>query len=149
MSGPAPRPLTEPELRQILQEGRFGTLASVRGTGHPHLSTVLYDWSPDENLLRVSTTEGRLKPRHFRADPHAALHVRRDDFAFAVAEGDAEVTGPSERPGDAVGRELLSVARNFVDADGEEAFLAEMVAERRVVIRIRVTRLYGTALDVA
>ncbi|MET9494419.1 TIGR03618 family F420-dependent PPOX class oxidoreductase [Streptomyces sp. NPDC006552] len=147
MSGPAPRSLTEPELRQILEDGRFATLASVRRTGHPHLSTVLYHWSPADALVRVSTTEGRLKPRQYRADPHAALHVRRDDFTFAVAEGEAEVTEPSTAPGDAVGRELLAVAREFVRAGAEEEFFAEMVAERRVVIRIKVARLYGTALD--
>ncbi|MFJ8827359.1 TIGR03618 family F420-dependent PPOX class oxidoreductase [Streptomyces sp. NPDC102467] len=148
MSGPAPRPLTQPELQQILEEGKFGILASVRSTGHPHLATVLYDWSPDRRVLRISTTEGRLKPRQYRADPHAALHVRRDDFAFAVAEGEAEVVGPSVEPGDAAGRELLDVAREFVDEGAEDAFFAEMVAERRVVIRINVARLYGTVLDV-
>ncbi|MFI7342351.1 TIGR03618 family F420-dependent PPOX class oxidoreductase [Streptomyces sp. NPDC050085] len=148
MSGPAPRSLTESELQLILEEGTFGTLASVRATGHPHLATVLYRWSPDERTLRISTTEGRLKPGHFRADPHAALHVRRDDFAFAVAEGEAEVSAPSAEPGDAVGRELLAMAGEFVPEGGEEAFLAEMVDERRVVIRIKVARLYGTALDV-
>ncbi|MEU6845962.1 TIGR03618 family F420-dependent PPOX class oxidoreductase [Streptomyces sp. NPDC046716] len=147
MAGPAPRSLTDAELRKILEEGRFGVLASVRGTGHPHLSTVLYHWSPDERVLRVSTTEGRLKPRQFRADPHAALHVRQGDFAFAVAEGEAQVTEPSGTPGDAVGRELLEVAREFVKEGEEEAFFAEMVDERRVVIRIGVARLYGTALD--
>ncbi|MFI0241947.1 TIGR03618 family F420-dependent PPOX class oxidoreductase [Streptomyces sp. NPDC016845] len=147
MPGPAPRSLTEPELSKILEDGRFGTLASVRSTGHPHLSTVLYHWSSAERLLRVSTTQDRLKPRHYRADPHAALHVGRDDFTFAVAEGEAEVTPPSTSPGDAVGSELLAVARQFVADGAEEEFYAEMVAERRVVIRIKVTRLYGTALD--
>ncbi|MFD8571040.1 TIGR03618 family F420-dependent PPOX class oxidoreductase [Streptomyces sp. NPDC059639] len=147
MAGPAPRSLTALELQKILDEGTFGTLASVRGTGHPHLSTVLYHWNASESLLRISTTEGRLKPRQFRADPHAALHVRRDDLAFAVAEGEAEVTAPSSAAGDAVGRELLRVSRDFVETGGEEAFFAEMVDERRVIIRIKVTRLYGTALE--
>ncbi|WP_372343784.1 TIGR03618 family F420-dependent PPOX class oxidoreductase [Streptomyces sp. KL116D] len=149
MAGPAPRSLSEQELQQILKEGKFGVLASVRATGHPHLSTVLYHWSQGDRTLRISTTEDRLKPRQFRADPHAALHVRRDDWAFAVAEGEAEVTAPTVEAGDAVGRELLDMAREFVDEGAEDAFLAEAVAERRVVIRIKVTRLYGTALDVA
>ncbi|MBO1337482.1 TIGR03618 family F420-dependent PPOX class oxidoreductase [Streptomyces sp. VRA16 Mangrove soil] len=148
MSGPAPRVLTDPELQQILEEGKFGILASVRRSGHPHLSTVLYRWDSAERVLRVSTTADRLKPRHFRADPHAALHVRRDDFAYAVVEGEAEVSAPTVEPGDAVGLELLAMAREFVPAGGEEAFLAEVVEERRVVLRIKAARLYGTALDV-
>lgn len=32
--------------------------------------------------------------------------------------------------------------------EDEGAFLEQMVAERRVVIRLKVNRLYGTALDV-
>ncbi|MEV5607820.1 TIGR03618 family F420-dependent PPOX class oxidoreductase [Streptomyces sp. NPDC052225] len=148
MAGAAPRSLTEPELQEILEEGKFGVLASVRATGHPHLTTVLYHWIPDERMLRISTTRGRLKPRHYRADPHAALHVRRDDFAFAVAEGEAEVSAPSAEPGDAVGLELLGMAREFVPEGGEEEFLAEVAAEERVVVRLKVARLYGTALDV-
>ncbi|WP_338697933.1 TIGR03618 family F420-dependent PPOX class oxidoreductase [Streptomyces sp. Q6] len=148
MAGAPPRSLTESELQQILEEGNFGVLASVRATGHPHLTTVLYHWSPEERMLRISTTEGRLKPRHYRADPHAALHVRRDDFAFAVAEGEVEVTDPTAEPGDAVGRELLAMAGDFPSEADEKAFLAEVVAERRVVVRIKVARLYGTALDI-
>ncbi|MBI0377346.1 PPOX class F420-dependent oxidoreductase, partial [Streptomyces albiflaviniger] len=51
-------------------------------------------------------------------------------------------------PGDAVGRELLSMTPGFADPHDETAFLEQLVADRRVVIRIRVSRLYGTALDV-
>lgn len=36
----------------------------------------------------------------------------------------------------------------FEDKEEEAAFLEQVVADRRVVIRIRVSRLYGTSLDV-
>ncbi|MEU3192710.1 TIGR03618 family F420-dependent PPOX class oxidoreductase [Streptomyces sp. NPDC006992] len=148
MPGPAPRPLTDSELEQLLSEQQFGTLASVRSSGHPHLTTVLYRWDAAARVLRISTTRDRLKPRHFRADPHAALHVSRDVWTFAVAEGEAEVSEPTADPGDAVGRELAAMAGGFATPEDEERFLAEAVQERRVVIRLRVSRLYGTALDV-
>lgn len=123
-------------------------LASVRGTGHPHLSTVLYRWDSSERVLRVSTTADRLKARQLRRDPHASLHVNGGDvWSFAVAEGEAEVSEPTLVPGDAIGRELLSLTPGFDDPAAENAFLAQAVAEHRVVIRIRVSRLYGTALD--
>lgn len=51
-------------------------------------------------------------------------------------------------PGDAIERELLALMSGFEDPADETAFLEQMVANRRVVIRIRVSRLYGTALDV-
>ncbi|MFE9783130.1 pyridoxamine 5'-phosphate oxidase family protein [Streptomyces sp. NPDC005775] len=148
-AGPAPRVLTEPELSRLLGEQQFGVLASVRRTGHPHLTTVLYSWDAEERVVRVSSTADRLKPRQLRTDPHAALHVRGpDEFSFAVAEGEAEVSAPAAAPGDAVSRELLSLTPGFEDPAEEAAFLAQVVADRRVVIRIRVSRLYGTALDI-
>ncbi|MBO8185417.1 TIGR03618 family F420-dependent PPOX class oxidoreductase [Streptomyces spirodelae] len=148
MPGPAPRPLTESELHRLLAEQQFGVLASVRKTGHPHLTTVLYRWDESARVLRISTTRSRLKPRHYRADPHAALHVSRDVWTFAVAEGEAEVSEPTTVPGDAVGRELAAIAGGFASAADEDAFLAEAVEEERVVLRIHVSRLYGTTLDI-
>ncbi|MFD7716060.1 pyridoxamine 5'-phosphate oxidase family protein [Streptomyces sp. NPDC059814] len=148
-AGPAPRVLTDTELSRLLGEQRFGALASVRRTGHPHLTTVLYAWDADARVVRVSSTADRLKPRHLRADPHAALHVGGPDvFSFAVAEGAAEVSEPAAVPGDAVSRELLAMTPGFEDPAEEAAFLAQVVTDRRVVIRLRVSRLYGTALDV-
>ncbi|MFD0023392.1 TIGR03618 family F420-dependent PPOX class oxidoreductase [Streptomyces sp. NPDC058382] len=147
-TGPGPRVLTDAELSRLLQEQRFGVLASVRRTGHPHLTTVHYTWDPEERVVRVSSTADRLKPRQLRTDPHAALHVDGPDvFSFAVAEGEAEVSAPATEPGDAVSRELLSMAPDFADPAEQAAFLDQMVADRRVVIRLRVSRLYGTALD--
>ncbi|MFJ4837982.1 TIGR03618 family F420-dependent PPOX class oxidoreductase [Streptomyces sp. NPDC088746] len=148
-SGPAPRTLTDRALSRILQEQQFGVLAAVRSTGHPHLSTVLYRWDADERVLRVSSTEGRLKTRVLRRNSHASLHVDGGDvWSFAVAEGLAEVSEPTVAAGDAVGRELASLAPGFDDPADERAFLEQAVAEHRVVIRLRVSRLYGAALDV-
>ncbi|MEU0299166.1 TIGR03618 family F420-dependent PPOX class oxidoreductase [Streptomyces sp. NPDC006175] len=133
----------------MLQEQQFGVLAAVRSTGHPHPSTVLYRWDAEERVVRVSSTEGRLKTRVLRRNPHASLHVDGGDvWSFAVAEGLAEVSEPTVAAGDAVGRELLSLAPAFDDPADERLFLEQAVAEHRVVIRLRVSRLYGAALDV-
>ncbi|MEU9443872.1 PPOX class F420-dependent oxidoreductase [Streptomyces sp. NPDC048304] len=147
--GPAPRPLSDQALSELLARQRFGTLATVKRSGHPHLTTMLYAWDPEARVVRLSTTADRVKAAHLRRDPRAALHVRGDDvWSFAVAEGSAEVSEVTTGPGDAVGRELLAMIPPPARPDDEEAFLAQQVAERRVVIRLRVDRLYGTALDV-
>ncbi|MEU5876646.1 TIGR03618 family F420-dependent PPOX class oxidoreductase [Spirillospora sp. NPDC047279] len=119
-SGPAPRVLTDRELVDLLAGQRFGALAAVKKDGHPHLSTVLYEWDPEERTVRISSTEDRLKVRQLRNDPRTALHVNGGNvWSFAVAEGDAEIVpAPEAGPG-------------------------------RVWITIKVSRLYGTALDVA
>ncbi|WP_409182916.1 hypothetical protein F9C11_00100 [Amycolatopsis sp. VS8301801F10] len=96
-------------------------------------------------MLRLSTTADRSKVGHLRRNPRATLHVQGGDvWSFAVAEGQAEVSAVTEVPGDAVGRELLAM----LPGDARpEAFLKQQVEERRVVIRLPVERLYGTALD--
>ncbi|WP_311544417.1 pyridoxamine 5'-phosphate oxidase family protein [Streptomonospora wellingtoniae] len=141
--------LTEPELSSLLSRQRFGVLASVRVGGHPHLSTVVYSWDPDEGTVRVSSTADRLKVRQLRRNPRAALHTSPDPWSFAVAEGEAEVSEPARTPGDAVGLELLGLAPGAGPGPEERAaFLEQQVAESRVVVRLRVSRLYGTALEV-
>lgn len=150
---PAPRPgpsmLSEPELSQLLSGQRFGVLATVRSTGHPHLSTVVYDWSPAERIVRISSTPDRLKVRQLRRDPHAALHTGPDPWSFVVAEGEAEASEPTAAPGDAVGLELLALTPEAGSDAKRAEFLEQQVAESRVVIRLHVSRLYGTALDLA
>ncbi|UGQ11912.1 TIGR03618 family F420-dependent PPOX class oxidoreductase [Yinghuangia sp. ASG 101] len=148
---PGPRALGPDDVANLLGRQRFGVLATVKKSGHPHQSTVLYHWSPEERMIRISTTDGRLKTRQIRRDPRVSLHVNGPDvWSFGVAEGDAEVTAPTTEPGDAVGRETLDIFLGFEgpdDPDAQAAMLAQFVAEQRVVIRIPVTRLYGAALD--
>ncbi|TDD80995.1 pyridoxamine 5'-phosphate oxidase family protein, partial [Actinomadura rubrisoli] len=145
--GPGPKPITEEDLSAILGEQRFAVLATNKKNGHPHVSTVVYSWDPAERVVRVSTTAGRAKVAQLRGDPRAALHASSPDhLAFAVAEGTAELSEISEKPGDAAGLELLAMTPGFADPADERAFLKQMVKDRRLVIRLRVTRLYGTVL---
>jgi PPOX class probable F420-dependent enzyme len=144
---PAPRSLSDEALSDLLADQQFGALATVRRSGHPHLTTMLYSWDPQARIVRLSTTADRIKVKHVQRNPRAALHVQGGDvWSFAVAEGVAETSELTTVPGDAVGRELLTVTPTR--PEDEEAFLKQLVAERRLVIRLRVERLYGTALDV-
>ncbi|MEU3098822.1 pyridoxamine 5'-phosphate oxidase family protein [Streptomyces sp. NPDC006967] len=144
---PGPRPLSDEALSDLLGKQRFGTLATVKRSGH--LTTMVYSWDPDARIVRFSTTADRIKVVHLRHDPRAALHVQGGDvWSFAVAEGEAEASGITAVPGDAVGRELLGMIPESARPEDEDAFLEELVAERRMVIRLKVDRLYGTALDI-
>ena len=121
-AGPAPRVLTDGELVELLGAQQFGVLATVKRSGHPHLSTVLYQWDPVERIVSISTTEDRLKVRQIRNNPRVALHVTGPDiWSFAVAEGDAQLSEVTTQAG---------------------------TGERRLLINIPVSHLYGTALDV-
>jgi PPOX class probable F420-dependent enzyme len=147
--GPAPRSLSDEALSDLLARQQFGTLATVKQSGHPHLTTMLYSWDPEARIVRLSTTADRIKVKHLRRNPHAALHVRGEDvWSFAVAEGAAETSETTTVPGDAVGRELLAMFPSAAKPEDEDAFFEQQVAERRIVIRLTVERLYGTALDI-
>ena len=146
---PAPRLLSDAVLSDLLGAQRFGTLATVKRSGHPHLTTMLYSWDAESRTVRFSTTTDRVKVKHLRRSPRAALHVQGADvWSFAVAEGDAEVSDVTTAPGDTVGRELLAMIPAGAEPEDEGAFLRQLVDERRVVIRLKVDRLYGTALDI-
>ncbi|CCK24974.1 pyridoxamine 5'-phosphate oxidase [Streptomyces davaonensis JCM 4913] len=145
----APRSLSDEALSDLLGGRQFGTLASVKRSGHPHLTTMMYTWDPESRTARFSTTADRVKVGHLRRNPRAALHVQGGNvWSFAVAEGEAEVSEPTTVPGDEIGRELLGMIPQGARPEDEAAFLEQLVAERRVVIRLKVDRLYGTALDI-
>lgn len=147
--GPAPRVLADEALSTLLGEQQFGVLATNKRSGHPHLTTMLYNWDPAARIVRFSTTADRVKVKQLRNDPRAALHVSAaDHWSFAVAEGEAEISDVTTVPGDATGLELLGMLPADVRGDLGQAFFEQLVAERRVVIRLKVSRLYGTALDV-
>lgn len=146
---PGPRALSDEALSALLGARHFSTLATNTLSGRPHLTTMVHGWDPRERVVRFFTTDGRAKVRHLRRDPRAAVHVQGDDvWSFAVAEGEAEVSEVTTTPGDAVGREILAMLPEPMRPSDELAFLEQLVEERRVVIRLRADRLYGTALDV-
>ncbi|OEV10896.1 pyridoxamine 5'-phosphate oxidase family protein [Streptomyces nanshensis] len=148
---PGPRVLTDEALSELLGARHFSVLATNRRDGHPHLTTMVHGWDPQTRTVRFFTTADRVKAGHLRRDPRAAVHVQGDDvWSFAVAEGEAEVSEATAVPGDAVGREVLAMLPEPMRPapEDERAFLERLVEERRVVIRLRVRRLYGTALDV-
>lgn len=147
--GPAPRVLSDEALSGLLAQQQFGILATNKRSGHPHLTTMAYSWDPETRTVRFSTTADRIKVKHLRRDPRAALHVSGGDvWSFAVAEGEAEASEVTTVAGDAIGRELLAMVPAVAEPDDEQAFLEQLVAERRLVIRLKAHRLYGTALDI-
>lgn len=146
--GPGPIVPSRQSLIQLLHDHRMGVLATLKQNGYPHLATMAHAWSELEQIIRISSVVGRIKVRHLQHDPRAVFYVTSPDhMAFAVAEGDAEVSPPSVTPGDDIGHELLAMQAE-VPPEHEAAFLENMVTDRRLVIRLRVSRLYGGGLDV-
>jgi PPOX class probable F420-dependent enzyme len=146
-SGPPARVFTEAEIIEVISGNKLGILATVKRDGHPHLSNMIYTWDAGERALLMSTTATRIKVRHLKANPNAALHVPGPDFfTYVVAEGEAEVSEASTTPGDAVGQLLLPLSAEVTD-DNREAFFKQMVIDQRVLVTLRVSKLYGMTID--
>jgi PPOX class probable F420-dependent enzyme len=146
-AGPAPRVLTESEALDAVAAHQAAVLATVSSQGFPSMSNVFYAWDPVTRIARISTLSGRAKVGQLRRNPKCALHVSLGDFwTFVVAKGEADVSEPSTSPGDAVGLELLSIQPVYDTPSQRAAYLAQMVRDGRCVIRLKVTRVYGTSL---
>jgi PPOX class probable F420-dependent enzyme len=136
----------EQALLDLIAANNEAALAIVKSDGYPQLSNVYYLWDPAERIARISTQADRVKARVLRRDPHAALYVPGDNFySWAVAEGDVELSEVSTSPGDDPAQETLPIYEMIGRADDRDAVFAQMVEQQRLVIRLRVTRVYGIA----
>lgn len=137
--------MNENELEGLLRDSRHGVLVTLRRDGRPQLSNVLHTYDPATRLVRVSVTADRVKTRNLARDPRASYHVASNDFwSWAVADGTAELTPVAADPHDATVAELVDVYRatGGEHPDWDE-YRAAMVADRRLVVRLHVERVYG------
>ncbi len=97
----------------------------------------------------MTTTASRLKAKNLVRDPRCALHVGTDSFwAYAVANGEAEVSAAAHAPGDETCRELLPLYTALMGAPhDEDEFFAKMIVEGRLVVSFRYTRVHGVIVD--
>jgi PPOX class probable F420-dependent enzyme len=138
---------TNDALWSAITAGRDAVLSTVGTDGTPHMTNVYYlvdESATGERVIRVSTTSLRAQGRNVLARPQAALHVAGGDFFnFAVAQGDVSVA-QAQVVGDAATDELFDVHSRLQGRIPERPrFDEKMIADRRMVLRIAVTRVYG------
>lgn len=139
------RQVFDDKLLAVISGNSIGVLATIKRDGRPQLSNVLYHFDPRSLVLQVSITEPRAKTRNLRRDPRASILVSSDDgWAYAVAEGTAELTAPAAAPDDDAVEALVALYRSI---SGEHPDWGEyrrtMVADRRVVLTLPISHLYG------
>ncbi|WP_422773540.1 PPOX class F420-dependent oxidoreductase [Plantactinospora sp. WMMC1484] len=136
---------TEQALLGIIRDGALGVLATLKRDGRPQLSNVSYTYDPERRLIRVSVTGDRAKTANLRRDPRASFHVSTPDgWAYAVVEGVAELTPEAAEPTDPTVEELIDVYRAVRGEHPDwDDYRRAMVADRRLVLRLPVDRVYG------
>jgi PPOX class probable F420-dependent enzyme len=139
--------MTDHALLSLLASRTGGVLATLKRDGLPQLSNVSYTFDESTRLIRVSLTDDRAKTRNLRRDPRAVFHVTTEEFRpYVVAEGIAELTPVAADPHDATVEELAEIYRLVIGEHPDwDDFRAAMVKDRRLVLRLRVSRVYGTA----
>jgi PPOX class probable F420-dependent enzyme len=125
-------------------ERRNGVLVALKRDGRPQLSNIVYAVG-DDGVVRISITADRAKYANLVRDPRISLHISRDDFwGYVVLEGDAELSAVAEDPADATVDELVDLYRALAGEHSNwEEYRAAMVADRRLVVRLRPSRAYG------
>lgn len=139
------RRVFDDKLLALIADNSLGVLATIKRDGRPQLSNVTYHFDPRAAAIEVSVTEPRAKTRNLRRDPRASLLVSSEDgWAYAVAEGDALLSPPAADPGDETVEALITLYRNVAGEHPDwDDYRQAMVSERRVLLRLPISHLYG------
>ncbi len=140
--------MSEEALRNILAlPGRTGVLTTIKRDGRPQLSVVRHAYDTSTAMLSVSVTDDRAKTRNLRRDPRASYLVMGGTaWQYVVAEGTALLGEVTTDPGDAAADDLVDLYRTLVgEHEDWDEYRAAMVQQRRLVLRVRVERVYGMA----
>ena len=119
-------------------------LTTLRADGRPQLSNVVH-LVGDDDVIRISTTDARAKTANLRRRPWAALKVDGENFwSYAVLEGDVSLSSVAEQVDDAAVEELIGIYRGISGEHPDwDDYRRSMIADRRLVIRLRPTYAYG------
>ncbi|HPY26051.1 MAG: hypothetical protein QG655_2645 [Actinomycetota bacterium] len=139
------RRVFDDKLLALIADNSLGVLATLKRDGRPQLSNVTYHFDPRTMTIEVSITEPRAKTRNLRRDPRASLLVSSDDgWSYAVAEGDAALSPPAADPGDETVESLITLYRNVAGEHPDwDDYRRAMVTDRRVLLRMPISHLYG------
>src|SRR5829696_72518 len=123
---------------------RQGVLTTQKRDGRPQLSNISYHLG-DDDVVRISVTDGRAKTANLRRDSRASLHVTRDDFyAYVVLECDATLTPVAQSPDDPTVEQLVEYYRAVAgEHDDWDEYRRAMVADRRLMLELRPVHAYG------
>jgi PPOX class probable F420-dependent enzyme len=133
---------------EFVRPRHHGVLATIRANGRPQLSNILYHLG-DDDVARISVTDGRAKTANLRRDPRASLYVLGDSFwQYIVLEGTVDVSPVAAAPDDDTVEQLVAVYRAGTGQEHPDwdEFRAAMVADKRLILAFRPERAYGVGV---
>jgi len=139
------RHVFDDKLLAVIAGNSLGILATIKRDGRPQLSNVTYHFDPRTLTLEVSVQEPLAKTRNLRRDSRASILVSSEDgWSYAVAEGDAVLSPPAASPDDDTVESLIGLYRNVAGEHPDwDDYRQAMVTDRRVLLRLQISHLYG------
>lgn len=128
--------------RDFLRENHRAVLLTWHADGRPQMSPVLVGVDAEGRLV-ISSRETAVKVRNARRDPRVAVCVFTDGFfgQWIQVEGTTEIVSLPEA--------MEPLVTYYRDISGEhpdwDDYRRAMVDDARLVLRLRVNRLYGHA----
>lgn len=137
----------KPELLELFAHSHLAALVTLKHDGRPQISNISYWYDQQNQTFDVSITDGRAKTANMRRDPRVSLQVSsKDGWKYAVAEGEAELSAVATDPHDDTVEALISLFRNIQGEHSDwDEYRRVMVADKRLVLRIPITYVYGSA----
>ena len=125
------------EALAFIRSNHHAVMATTRADGRPAMSPIACDVDDDGRVV-VSTRETAMKVKHIERDPQVALCVLNDAFfgEWVQVEGTAEIVRLPEAM-DGLVEYYRRISGEHPDWDD---YRAAMVRDRRVLLRITVTR---------
>jgi PPOX class probable F420-dependent enzyme len=123
---------------EFIRSNHHGVMATTRADGRVAMSPITCNVDGAGRVV-VSTRETAMKVRHLEREPHVAVCVLNDAFfgEWVQVEGDAEIVHLPEAMEGLV-EYYRSISGEHPDWDD---YRAAMERERRVLVRIAVTRV--------
>ena len=126
------------------RDKRNGILIALKSDGRPQSSNIAFAVG-DDDVIRISVTDGRAKTANLRRDPRASLHINREDFwAYVVIDADVTMLPIAASPDDATADALVEYYRTVVgEHDDWAEYRQAMVDDRRLLLELHPTHAYG------
>jgi PPOX class probable F420-dependent enzyme len=129
------------QAQQFLRAHHQAVLATTRADGRPQMSPVLCAVDAAGRIL-ISTRDTAVKTRNLRRDPYASICAFTDRFFgdWIQAEGTAEVISLPDA------MDLLIDYYRLISGEHPDwsDYRAAMVRDRRVIVRVTISRLGPT-----
>lgn len=123
------------EYRDLFEKRTLAHVATLMGSGVPHVTPVWIDYDPERNRVLVNTERGRQKDRNVRENPAVGVSMADPDDIYRYIALIGEVDGITT---DGAREHIDELSRRYTGQDYQPS-----IGTERVIHEIRPDRIIG------